>query len=522
MNLFRKLALAATLSVIAWISVALVVAQSVRIDGGPFFHGRQIVRLWQDFELRASETSRDVLVVSGSTTISGRVEGDVVAVLGPVRLESTAEVRGSLVVVAGDVTVVEGAKVTHDFMVFGGGTTLPVSFYPGGEHVAIGNAWMGAQLRAVVPWVTYGLLWGRLIVVSIGWVWWFVAIALILTMAINLMLHGAVGHAADTLATRPASAFMTGLLMLLLTGPIAVLLGATIIGLAIVPFVLCAVVVAWIVGKVAVSRWIGRTILGYGPDDTRQQALLAVVVGFASICLLYAVPLVGLVTWALVGVLGLGAASLTVMSALRRERGPRRKARRDPAAEDAAAPAPPAPPLEHPGMAFVAAEPVYEPPIPPIPPVPPPPPMAPMPPAAQAMPGAAGLALTTRATFLDRVAAGALDVAFVLFVFNAFLDRFLLVSDAEAQFVLLLAYFVTFWAWKGTTLGGIVCNLRVVRLNGAPLAGADAIVRGLASIFSFVPFGLGFFWILRDPHQQAWHDTISGTCVVKVPRDYPL
>ncbi len=517
MNLFRKLALAATLSVIAWISVALVVAQNVRIDGGPYFHGRQVFRLWQDFDLRVGDTSQDILVVSGSTTISGRVEGDVVAVLGPVRLERTADIRGSVIVVAGDVTVVEGAKVERDFMVFGGASALPPSFYPGHEHIAIGNAWMGAQLRAVVPWVTYGLLWGRLIVVSIAWVWWFVAVALILTMAINVMLHNAVGHSADTLATRPASAFMTGLLMLLLTGPITLLLGATIIGLAIVPFVLCAVVVAWIVGKVAVSRWIGRTILGYGADDTRQQALLAVVVGFASICLLYAVPIVGLVTWALVGVLGLGAASLTVMSALRRERGPRRKGRKDSApVEDPTAPAPPAAPLEHPGMAFVAAEPVYEAPILPIPPI------APVAPTAQAMSDTAGLALTTRATFLDRVAAGALDIAFVLFIFNAFLDRYLLVSDAEAQFVLLFAYFVTFWAWKGTTLGGIVCNLRVVRLNGAPLAGADAIVRGLASLFSFVPFGLGFFWILRDPHQQAWHDTITGTCVVKVPRDYPL
>jgi uncharacterized RDD family membrane protein YckC len=62
----------------------------------------------------------------------------------------------------------------------------------------------------------------------------------------------------------------------------------------------------------------------------------------------------------------------------------------------------------------------------------------------------------------------------------------------------------------------------VTRLNGTPVGGADAIVRGLAAIFSFVPFGLGFFWILRDPERQAWHDKIAGTYVVKVPRDYPL
>jgi len=317
MTTVRKLVLAATLSVIGWVSVALVAAQTVRMDEDRFFrmHGRQAVRLWQDFVLRPDETARDVFVLSGSTTIAGTVDGDVVVVLGPVRLESTARINGSLVVTAGDVTVVEGARVAHDFMVFGGGSDLPRSFYPGGEHIAIGNPWMAARLRDIAPWVTYGLLWGRLIVVSIPWVWWFVGVALILSLAINLVLHSAVGQSADTLASRPAGSFMTGLLMLLLTGPVALLLGATIIGLAIVPFVLCAVVVAGITGKVAVSRWIGRTVLGHDSEETHLQAMMAVLVGFAAICLLYAVPIVGLMTWALVGVLGLGSATLTVMSA---------------------------------------------------------------------------------------------------------------------------------------------------------------------------------------------------------------
>jgi len=526
MSIARKLAAAAALSVIAWVSVGIVVAQGVHIDAGPFFRagGWQAIRFWHDFELRRDETARDVLVVAGSTTIAGTVEGDVVAVLGPVRLESTANVRGSLIVVAGDVTVVEGASVRRDLMVFGGASTLPASFFPGGEYVAIGNAWIGAQVRAIVPWITYGLLWGRLIVFSIGWVWWFVAVAAILTLVINLMLHGPVGRGADTLAARPASAFITGLLMLLLTGPAAVILAATLIGLAIVPFFLCAVVVAWIVGKVSVSRWVGRTILGHGADESRTEAMLAVLAGFGAVCLLYAIPLVGLVTWALVGVLGLGTATLTVLGALRRER-----ARARPASSE-----PPEAPGAPEGSSLDAVV---------IPPVPAQPasrtaPMtaftplaateapidsAPAPPSGWpvATAGASALALMARATFLDRLVAGTLDVLFVAFVFNLFLDRHV-VADVEAQLFLVLAYVITFWAWKGTTLGGIVCNLRVVRLNGTPLAGADAIVRGLASLFSFVPFGLGFLWILRDPERQAWHDKITGTIVVKVPKDYPL
>ena len=89
-------------------------------------------------------------------------------------------------------------------------------------------------------------------------------------------------------------------------------------------------------------------------------------------------------------------------------------------------------------------------------------------------------------------------------------------------FLLLLAYHIGFWTWKGTTVGGIICQLRVVRVDGTPLRFVDALVRGLSSIFSLAVLGLGCLWILKDPERQAWHDKIAGTYVVKVPRHWPL
>jgi uncharacterized RDD family membrane protein YckC len=89
-------------------------------------------------------------------------------------------------------------------------------------------------------------------------------------------------------------------------------------------------------------------------------------------------------------------------------------------------------------------------------------------------------------------------------------------------FLLLLAYHIGFWAWKGTTVGGIICQLRIARIDGSPLRFVDAVVRGLSGIFSVVVLGLGFLWILKDPERQAWHDRIAGTYVVKVPSQWPL
>jgi uncharacterized RDD family membrane protein YckC len=122
------------------------------------------------------------------------------------------------------------------------------------------------------------------------------------------------------------------------------------------------------------------------------------------------------------------------------------------------------------------------------------------------------------ASFRDRVSAGVLDLILVVFAWP-FLNTF---RGGRAFLLALLVYFVGFWTWKATTIGGIICQLRVVRADGTPLRFADALVRGLSAIFSIVVVGLGMLWILRDPERQAWHDRIAGTYVVKVPRNWPL
>jgi len=89
-------------------------------------------------------------------------------------------------------------------------------------------------------------------------------------------------------------------------------------------------------------------------------------------------------------------------------------------------------------------------------------------------------------------------------------------------FLITLAYFAGLWAWKGTTIGGIVLKLQVVRHDGGPLTFLVALVRGLAAAFSTAVFFLGFFWIGWDREKQGWHDKIAGTVVVRLPRSASL
>ena len=85
-----------------------------------------------------------------------------------------------------------------------------------------------------------------------------------------------------------------------------------------------------------------------------------------------------------------------------------------------------------------------------------------------------------------------------------------------------VAYFSALWAWRKTTIGGIVLGLKVVRTDAKPLSFPVALVRSLAAAFSIFVLFLGFLWIAWDREKQGWHDKIAGTYVLKMPKGTPL
>jgi hypothetical protein len=106
---------------------------------------------------------------------------------------------------------------------------------------------------------------------------------------------------------------------MLLVSPMTLLLVASIVGVLVLPFVLCAIVVAGTIGKAAVARALGASLAPPEDPEPRLVALQSFVIGSIVIDVLYMVPVLGLATWALSGVLGLGAAVLAFFTALRRE-----------------------------------------------------------------------------------------------------------------------------------------------------------------------------------------------------------
>jgi uncharacterized RDD family membrane protein YckC len=473
---------------------------------------RPAVRIFQGYTLKQGEAVEQVVVIGGDATIAGRVDRDVVVILGRAELAPTAEIEGSFVVVGGTGVIADGAKVHEDVVVLGG-LEEPAGFAPGGDHVAIGTTALGTRLQGLLRWVTQGLLFGRLIVPSLGWVWIVAAVFFFLNLLLNVLFDAPVGACASTLRDTPASAFVTGLLAMLFVAPLCLLLAVSVIGIAIIPFLIGALVLATIIGRIGFARWLGMGIVHQDDLENRRQSLRSFVIGSAVMCIAYMIPVIGVLAWAMATVFGLGAALQAFARAYRKEHPrPPRAARLAPAAPvvapsgEAAASASLAMPSAAPPDAVVA-------------------PGVPAPEAAAGTPRATDLLSFPRASFLERLAAFALD--FVLVVFAAQIVRFDRLLDVGGAFpgnllLVALVYHVGFWAWKQTTVGGIVCQLRLVKTDGSPVQFAEALIRGLSGIFSLLVVGIGFLWVLWDSERQSWHDRIAGTYVVKVPRSWPI
>jgi uncharacterized RDD family membrane protein YckC len=79
-------------------------------------------------------------------------------------------------------------------------------------------------------------------------------------------------------------------------------------------------------------------------------------------------------------------------------------------------------------------------------------------------------------------------------------------------------FFIGFWSLAGETLGMRAWRMRIVRMDGGRPTLGEATIRYLAAILSWAALGLGFLWVLFDRERMAWHDRLSGTRLVLVPK----
>jgi uncharacterized RDD family membrane protein YckC len=95
------------------------------------------------------------------------------------------------------------------------------------------------------------------------------------------------------------------------------------------------------------------------------------------------------------------------------------------------------------------------------------------------------------------------------------------VIHQATMLALIVGFYGLFWTRGGQTLGMASWHLKVQREDGGKLTWKDALLRLAAALLSWLPAGLGFVWIAFDREGRAWHDRLSHTRVVALPKTLP-
>lgn len=461
----------------------------------------------------AGEVADAVVSILGNTRVTGPVGDSAVAVLGNVYVDSA--VNGNVVAVLGDVELGAQAQVGGDIVAVGGVVSRDPSAIVRGTQQSLGFATHVHGIDWLHAWVQHCLLYGRMLAFApgLGWAWSLALICLALYVLTAALCPHAVERCRQTLETQPLQSLLAALLTILATPVLFVLLCITVIGILALPFVGLALLLADYFGKLVIFAWLGHRIVKLFSPGTLLPPYLAVLIGGLLALLLYTVPVLGMILYKLLGLLGLGVVVYTILLHVRAQR-----AAAQPAPAAAMASASPAPVAPSASPAAAASIPPQE---------------APGASAygesasaatSAATPVASAALAYPRAGFWIRMAALLIDVILIgiLLSFTWHPGPFGSPSGTRWHLLVLASYGALMWKLKGATIGGIVFDLQVVRVDGRPLDWATAIVRALSCFLSLFIFGLGFIWIAVDHERQAWHDKIAGTVVVRVPKGVSL
>jgi uncharacterized RDD family membrane protein YckC len=432
------------------------------------------------------------VAIFGDVYVNSRVRGDVAAIFGNVELGPEARIGGELVVVSGSLIRDPAATVDRGIQQ----VTLPFDF---------------GRFEWLRPWIKHCFLYARPLALEpgLGWAWTLAFGFLTLYVLMALMFSNAVEKCVTTIENRPGQTLVASILTVLASPILTVLLAVTVIGAVLIPFFWVGLFIAGLFGKTVILAALGRRLTrAFGSGSPQGDVAIAVVVGGLIVLGLYMVPVVGFIAYKVIGILGLGTIAYTLLLAAQAKR-----QETEALAAAAAAPAPLAPSavsVDAPGPtpdtaaagssaeagAAAAAQ------------------SATSASAAPADPAIPETALP-RAGFWVRMGALLVDMILVGVVFN-------LLRGDDAFLPVLAAYGAIMWKLKGTTVGGILFNLKIVRSDGRPVDWPTSIVRALSCFLSLVVAGLGFIWIVFDKDRQAWHDKIAGTLVVRTTKGVAL
>ena len=412
-------------------------------------------------------TSGGVVLIGSNGTIGGNVDGDLVMIGSKASFSGT--VNGDFVVIGSNLRIDAGAVTNGDFVSLASEAKGADELKVNGDRVILDTFSPAvpivkevfvniAQLRPMSPFSAFS--------------WTLAIIVLIVRLLLGLIFPKAFAATDTILGERPIPSFLIGLAVILGSAVLSFLLVITLVGIIALPFLGLAIFILDLFGCTSVCYWIGKRIVPQIAERS-YATYVWIIAGTAVTWVLYCIPVIGFIAAGVMSLLGFGTFSIYLVERYR----PTAPQPLTPTTAPAQAANPPAA-LSVP-LALPSVEPAF----------------------AVSLP---------RAQFFPRLVANLIDLA----VLYALLSS---LHFTRATLPCWVLYRFGMFAWRSSTLGQIVLNLRVQKPDGSSLVGdySSALIRALSSLLSLIPLGLGFIWILFNRELEAWHDKISGTYVVQ-------
>jgi uncharacterized RDD family membrane protein YckC len=444
-----------------------------------------------DVTIGANESTRQAVIITGSILVEGEIDRDLVVVAGSAHIDG--RVGGSVIVVGGSATFGPTAEVDGDTVLIGGPFEISPDALLRGQKTEFQLGWLLPAVQSVGSLLGSTLLLARPFAPQMTLTWWLAGGLFIVNFLILLLLPRPTRRCVEALTRGPVTAFLIGMAVLLLFGPLLVLLVASGFGILLIPFLLCLGLATVLLGKVSVYSAAGGQIvdqIGF----RKEIPILAFVIGSFGFLITYMIPVIGFMAIGLVIPLGVGAVILAGCNAFRGEVVPRGGSDgfTGKAGESGAT-----------GMASSGvssgADSVED------------------SSSASRVSDLGAENHSDRVGFWPRIAATMIDSVLVGLLFSIFIGA----SGPGATRLLMfvwIGYHIVMWSLKGATVGGIFLGIRCVTLDGQGLSWGTATIRSLGSIFSFVALLIGFFWASWSRERQSWHDMIAGTTIVRVSK----
>lgn len=261
------------------ITIAVLCAAASSVYAGP---AEDIIKVKRDVLISKEMVVNDVVVLHGSVTVYGRIEGNVVIVGGSLYLKEGARVRGHVVIIGGQIEKDQSAQIA--------GKTTQVYFprFLPSMATLLAGGWIAA-------WAAISLM------VLLG----FLGLSILLVALIPGNMSSVVGALERSFGTM----LLWGVFWIIMIAPVALFLAISIVGIVLIPVQVLLVALAFLIGYIVSAIYIGHNVF-----LSFKRASVPFVDAILGILILHAVgfvPIFGAVIKAVFIIAGFGAVVTT-------------------------------------------------------------------------------------------------------------------------------------------------------------------------------------------------------------------